>query len=416
MTGSQEEMHFAAGASDVPPAVIAAAAARPVTVTGMEPRRGEVQIRVTARLDDLANVWPHSLSHASPAFCTVFQTAGFLSLWLDTVGRRRGIEPCLVAVTDAANHPLMLLPLGLMRRRGVTELSFLDAGAADYNTPVLFEATPDWSRDELRALWAEIVRALPPFDVVRLDKMLVEVAGRRNPLLDLGVGPWECSGHAVTIRERKRTRDLPNARASRRKLKRLNEIAPTRFGFAETPAAIAEVFEALMTHKARRFAETRVPGFEQHPGLVDLYLQALTDERMVPNALLAVLYCGETPIAEQWCLRSGDSLILLVCGNAGGSWSNYSPGRLLNEHLIGWAEANGLVSVDFGIGDEPYKAEYCDARIALAGVVAAQTLRGRVELRRTAALGRLRATRAYQRVRPLKWTAKRWLQARRKGD
>lgn len=418
MTERQQHMPFGAGTAEgVPPAaVVAASIAPPPAIAGMEPRRDEVQVRVTARLDDLAHVWPRSRPQAGPAYYTVFQTAGFLSLWLDTIGRRRAVEPCFVAVKDAAGRPLMLLALGLARRGGVTELSFLDGGASDYNAPVLFEATPEWSREEMRAVWAGIERALPPFDVLRLDKMLVEVGGRRNPLLELGARPWECSGHAVTIRERKRTRELPNARASRRKLKRLNEIAPARFGFAGEPAEIDAAFGALMTHKARRFAETRVPGFEKHPGLVELYRAALADERMASNALLATLYCGETPIAEQWCLKSGDSLILLVCGNAGGAWSNYSPGRLLNEQVIAWAEANGFASVDFGIGDEPYKAEYCDARVALAGVVAAHSLRGRIELHRAAALGRLRATRAYQRIRPLKWTAKRWLQSRLEGN
>lgn len=413
MTERQQHMPFTADtARGVSPAAVVAAPSVSPPVCATEARRDEVQVRVSARLDELAHVWPRSRPQTGPAYFTVFQTAGFLSLWLDTIGRRRGIEPYFVAVTDTAERPLMLLALGLTRRRGVSELSFLDAGASDYNAPVLFDATPDWSREEFRAIWGQIERALPPFDVLRLDKMLVEVAGRHNPMLELGAVPWECSGHSVTIRDRKRTRELPNARASRRKLKRLNEIAPTRFAFAATPAEIGEAFEALLTHKARRFAETRVPGFEQHPGLVELYGKALTDQRMAPDALLAVLYCGETPIAEQWFLKSGDSLILLVCGNAGGAWSIHSPGRLLNEHLIAWAEANGLASVDFGIGDEPYKAEYCDARIALAGVVAARTVRGRVELGRSAALGRLRATRAYQRMRPLKWTAKRWLQSR----
>lgn len=375
---------------------------------GRRPSPQDLVISVSSRLEELADIWPRSAG-ADGASLTVFQSAEFLNLWLVEIGRRQSITPVLVAVRDAEGEPLMLLPLGLSRRQGARVLTFLDAGAVDYNGPVLFAACPDWSAAEMGALWRRIEAVLPAHDVLDLGKMLVEIGGRPNPLLHLGATAWECSGHAVVLSRPDGDAKLPNARASRRKLKRLNEIAPSRFAFVEGTAAAGAAFETLIAHKARRFEETRVPGFDRFPGLVELYRAALTDAGLAGQARLAVLYCGDTAIAEQWCLVSGDRLVLLVCANAGGSWSHCSPGRLLNEWLIAWARDNGFGYVDFGIGDEAYKAEYCDVRVELAGVTRAVTARGRAAVRLRDGLARLRTTQAYQAVRNVKYAAVGWL-------
>ena len=42
------------------------------------------------------------------------------------------------------------------------------------------------------------------------------------------------------------------------------------------------------------------------------------------------------------------------------AWDRLSPGRLLLDHLIEWSFCQGLGEFDFTIGDEPYKATFCN--------------------------------------------------------
>ena len=42
------------------------------------------------------------------------------------------------------------------------------------------------------------------------------------------------------------------------------------------------------------------------------------------------------------------------------AWGKASPGRLLLEHLIECSFREGLRAFDFTIGDEPYKASFCN--------------------------------------------------------
>lgn len=367
-----------------------------------------VRVTVTSRLADVAAIWPRAPGDGA-GLLSIFQGADFLGVWLATIGQARAVTPYLVTVADATGRPLMLLPLGIWRRQGARVLGFLDGGVSDYNAPIIFPHTPNWSTAQFAVVWRTVLASLPPVDVVVLEKMLETVGGRRNPLTSLGGAAWECSGHAVALTGRMRRRQLPNARASRRKLRRLSEIADTRVVIAGAPAEATPIFETLIAHKSRRFAETRVPGFESAPGQLAFYRAAIADPALSRHVCLAALMCGETAIAEQWALHSGDCLILLVCGTAGGTWNPYSPGRLLNEYLIAHAEESGLSEVDFGIGDEPYKSEYCDKRIALFGVTYAVSRRGRLVLAAQRALAEARRTRLYAAVRPLKWSLLRAL-------
>jgi CelD/BcsL family acetyltransferase involved in cellulose biosynthesis len=56
----------------------------------------------------------------------------------------------------------------------------------------------------------------------------------------------------------------------------------------------------------------------------------------------------------------------------------HSPGHILLMRLMQWAIERGCTRFDFTIGDEPYKAEWCDQTWVLGCGTLARTLRGRV--------------------------------------
>lgn len=346
------------------------------------------------------------------AICHVFQLADVLEAWMDTIGARRGIEPLLVAVTDETGAPLMLLPFGIERRHGIRVLTFLDLHVSDYNVPVLFRATPAWTKDEVRALWSRIVAALPAFDLTQLEKMPELVGDKPNPLLHLGARRWPVSSHIAHLSSPWETFPSPRLKSASRNRKfyrQLEKLSPLTYEVARTQADASRTLDILMRQKARRFAETRVPGFESHPGMEDFYREATARLLDKGVAVVAAIKSGDSVLAAQWGLRHGDSYYYLISGYEAGQWQKYSPGRILHEAMLRWCLENGVTIADFGIGDESYKLEYCDEHIALFEVERAMTMRASLHLLAHRTLAALRETSLWKAVRPYKWVLRRAL-------
>src|SRR5450759_3425056 len=110
------------------------------------------RIRGTNDLRDLAGLWPRT-DDVGPARCYAFQCADILEVWHDTIGAARRTQALFVAIVDAEDRPLMLLPLGIERRHGLRALTFLDGGVSDYNAPIVFPVARDWDTRTIGTVW-----------------------------------------------------------------------------------------------------------------------------------------------------------------------------------------------------------------------------------------------------------------------
>lgn len=346
--------------------------------------------------------WPRSGDGS--ANCHVFQCADILEVWLDTIGRARAVRPCFVRVSDAAGQTVMLLPLGIERIRGVRVLGFLDGTVVDYSQPVLFPPAAGLDAAAMARLWRDIRAALPGFDVAVLDKMPAEVGGQPNPLLHLGAARMPESGHAMSLPASSDALEkrIPAPKNHLRLLRQLNRETTVTHEVAATPEQASEFLEHMIENKRRKFEETRVPGFEV-PGKLAFYREATRRLLLEGPLHLSAIRVGTTVIASHWGLIKDDRFHFLMPAYSDGSWRKYAPGRMLNDSLIRWSQANGFAWGDFGIGDEAYKDEYCDVVIPLHVATIPVTLRGRLYVLASATLTRLRASRLWQRLRPYKW-------------
>lgn len=376
-------------------------------------RPDDVDIRIADDIETFAAFWPTS-ADLGVARGHVFQCADVLRVWCETMGVARGTQPCLAAVLDPNGSPLMLLPLGIERRGRTRVLTFLDGDVSDYNAPILFPSEWTWDAGAVGLLWRKLIERLPPFDVAILDKMPAEVGGLPNPLLRLGTTPYPVSGHATALSgtwEAFSSTRLPRRQDSRRKLRKLEKLGPVAFSAARAPDEVEAYLEAMIRQKTRRFAETRSEGFAA-PGKLD-YFRAGARRLGLPGPVrLFAMTVGDVIVATHWGMVAGGRFYHMMPGYEAGAWRAFSPGKFLNDHLIGWSFEHGLEHFDFGVGDEDYKREVCDTVIPLARVVRAVTLRGRLHLAATAAKAALRRTGAWQRLRDLKW---RLIEARRPG-
>lgn len=371
------------------------------------------RIRVSERLGDFADVWPRS-TNTGMARCHVFQYAEVIEVWLDTIGAVRNIKPCFVAVLSNENRPLLLLPLGIETVRGVRLLKFLDGGVSDYNTPILFPPDRPWSAQAFAGLWSRIVAALPAFDAVVLEKIPDSVGDLANPLLLLSTVPYPACGHAITLSgswPEFEARRLPRREDGRRKQRKLSTMGAVSFQVASSPQDAEAFFDAMVAYKARKFVDTKVPGFEESPGKLE-YFREMT-RRFVQSGLvhLSALKVDETVVASHWGMIANGRFYHMMPGYADGQWERCSPGRLLNDRLIRESFERNLTIFDFGIGDEAYKNEYCDVSFQLHSFIAGRTLIGQAYLCAIAAFARLRQTRWWQVLRPYKWVILRaWRQ------
>jgi len=375
-----------------------AATAKPTQIAG--PWR----IAVTDELADFVDFWPRT-DRARDARYHVFQCADILEVWLQTIGRARGVRPCFVGVFGADGQPQMLLPLGIYTKNGVRILTFLDGTVSDYNSPVLFPCDREWTTGVVAKLWRDIVAALPAFDVVTLKKMPARVQDITNPLILLHTVPHAEAGHRIRLSgswHDFETQRLPRRKGGRRKLRKLSAFGPVSFEVAETAEQAITFLNAMVDNKRRQFVSTCVPGFEL-PGKLDYFVEITRRCGWSGPVHLSALKVGESIVASHWGLVAGGRFYHMMSSHAGGQWEPCSPGRLLNDFLICKSFELGMETFDFGVGDESYKHEYCDEIVPLHDLAEAVSVRGRLYLQIQAGLERLRKTSWWRALRPYKW-------------
>ena len=114
--------------------------------------------------------WP-SATDLSGMKGHIFQSREFIDAWSASFGGRSDLRPLFIEVSAPQGPRLMLLPLVLQRQRGVSILSFIDQGHADYNAPLLAPEMAALRQHIPLEFWRELFASLPHFDILRLSKM-----------------------------------------------------------------------------------------------------------------------------------------------------------------------------------------------------------------------------------------------------
>lgn len=377
--------------------------------------RSDLVIEVYGDLAPLAELWPRRAGADEEVACHVFQTADFITCWLETYGRATRARVVFVLVREADATPLLLLPLTIVSQGGARVLSFLDATACDYNAPVLFPTTRTWTPDMASSLWEAVKAALPPIDLVVLEKMPATVGDRINPLTLLpgANNPESCHLNDLARPWAEIEQDVHGLRTLRKNIRALERIAPTCLVIADTAEDRATLLAALLAQKQRRFEETEVPGFDAHPEKRAFFERATEAFAARGGLHLSALQVGSETVACAWGLVHGRHYYGLMIGFEAGAWGRYSPGRILCLKLMQALHEQGCTVFDLGIGNEPWKLAQCDRTVPLHLYTEVTGWRGRAHLRRQRAVTRLRQSALWQRLRPYKW---RILRALRGGD
>ncbi len=352
----------------------------------LHPGPGAASLRVVTSLSEAEPDWRAAeltLVH------TAFQSFNWLSTWVETLGTEVAVRP-LVVLVEEGGRPLMLIPLGLARRRGIMTIAFLGGEVTDYHAPMVAE---DWQQrlgpEGFAPLWARILAALPRAHLLRLGQMPEDILGVPNPFASLpGARP---SDVALSLRlpasvEAFRRGIRSNLAAdTRRKRRRLTEIGPVEHAVARTPAQMAEAVAAMAERKSRRFLETTGSDPFARPAFRAFYDRMSEHAPGDGQVQASVLRVGGEVVAAHWGMVHRGRFYYLMIGWSAGDWFRYSVGRILIDELIAAAIEDGLEVFDLTIGDEAYKSDWANERLTLLALDHALSPAGRLLLATEAA-------------------------------
>ncbi len=325
-----------------------------------------------------------------------FQSFDWLDTWQTQLGQRQGWQVCLFELSDAQDRTLLWLPLGLHRRRGMCELSFLGGEITDYNAPLIDAAfAQQLTPAAFAALWQTIVKLLGRVDVVRLRRMPEHIEQIPNPFVRLdGMQPTEHAHAAMlpeTYAEFQKTRSAKMFADTRRQLRRLQEVGEVRLVRAATGAERTAVIHGMARQKARRWLETGGHDLFAEPGYMDFYQRLAEHGLQGGTVQVSALYVDQHLVATHWGIRYDQRCYWLMPGYEDGEWRRYSVGRILMDAILQQCIEEKMRVFDLTVGDETYKLQWADHTLALYAGVQGVTLRGKILLALEHGYARLRA-------------------------
>ena len=141
---------------------------------------GIARVAVARDMAEAEAVWR---ACTGPDFlATPYQRFELLAAWYANIGRHDGVRPFVVTAYDAADRPLLLLPLAVGRENGATVARFMGGKHPTYNMAVwrrTFAASA--TKIELDALTAAIRSHAEGVDVLAFTQQPRQWCGLSNP-------------------------------------------------------------------------------------------------------------------------------------------------------------------------------------------------------------------------------------------
>jgi CelD/BcsL family acetyltransferase involved in cellulose biosynthesis len=311
-----------------------------------------------------------------------FQSCAWLLHWQNTVGNPlHCIRPQIVVLRNE-KEIMAIFPMGIRKTIGVSILEWLGGEHTDYLGPLL---NVDWWNMEVNFMlcWENILKILPPFDVIHLQKQQEYIGDRINPFIQIkktkihlhAYNTTLCGSWEEHMRKRVKTKLLTDSSRQRR---RLNKSGELKFVVAKDSTEKEEIISKMINQKRQRYKETGVSDMLSVLEHRNFYM-GITD---IPEGYLKIhcsaLFVGDTAIATHFGVYDENVFYYMMPGHDTKEWARYSPGRLLLEYLIEWSIENKLSVFDFTVGGELYKHNWCDRETNLYEYVRARTFKGHI--------------------------------------
>ncbi|MEQ9519005.1 MAG: GNAT family N-acetyltransferase [Parvibaculum sp.] len=318
------------------------------------------------------------------ADCYAFQSFNFLDVWYRNIGHRSGVEMQLVVAWGAGAKPLMILPLGIETSKLGRKLAWLGNEVNDYNAPMLAPNFYDCvEKGDFPRLWNDILKSLPAHDFVELMRQPRMVGTQLNPFMELGVQVNASGAHMTQMSEDfdayyEEKRSSKAKRQFRSRRKQLNEIGETNYVHPTNVEDIHASIDKLVALKSDALKAMGAPDFLAQPGYLDFYRELSSMSLNEGIGHVSHLEVGGEYVAGNWGLVFKGRFYYLLASYDGPGFGRYAPGLQALVELMRWASEKKATLFDFTIGDEGYKAEWCEIHEDLYDHIQARSLRGSV--------------------------------------
>jgi CelD/BcsL family acetyltransferase involved in cellulose biosynthesis len=351
-------------------------------------------LEIARSIDAVAPQWrefeTHALSHP-------FQCVDWLANWQATIGEARGTEPFIVVARDEEARIFLIAPLAIERSLLGRRLVWLGQTECDYNAPLVRADALAWlSPRAVEALWQAIVKRAGRCDYAELAKQAPYLGAYDNPFARLSTSGHACAAHMTRLagpwdafHAAKRSRK--SRRRLRDKLRSLQRQGAVDIRFAQGGADRRRILDWLIEHKHAQLSADGVSNVFAEPQF-RAFVRALGESGLVHERLvLATLEVDGEPAAVCMGLRHANRFYYVTAAYDAARYGRFSPGRILLERVIEQAVRDGLAWFDFTIGDEGYKADWCDVTMEMSNGYVPFTARGRAAVALHAAFIRVKA-------------------------
>lgn len=335
-------------------------------------------VRTAERLTEIGQAWT-ALWQASGAL--VFQSHAWITAWwMSAPDRdRRGLA---IALAWRGTALAGVMPLAIVRRRGIRVLEWAAKDCSDYGDVVL---APGAEPQLLRRMWAHVGQT-GGFDLAYLNRLLPDAAARTLSEAASGRvrlrpnhrfeenwrvrGPWP-TGQAWFDAQSKKTRQN-----YRRGQKAIGERGSLTFRLLGPEEPLEPLLDMLASFKRAWLATHGLTASTAFYDEGSRALPAMVGVLARTGLLHAfVLECGGRPVAVSINFVQDGAMMAFVT-TYDPAFERGSPGMVLMMDYIQWSIDRGLHTVDFLCGDEGFKSRFGTQTRTLDSMIGARTLRG----------------------------------------
>lgn len=328
-------------------------------------------------IDDMASLEAEWRALERDDLTSLHQSYDWCAAWVETY------HPPLVILRGTFDDNLaLILPLEIVRSRGVRVARFIGAPRSNINTGLFSATFLDQGNVSAEALRRAITTALRgKADLLLLENLALEWRGRKSPL-----STWpsvENQNHAFQLpilESFEATLGQLNAKRRRKKHRHQTRMLDRMGGYehivARTPEEKRELLDLFLQQKSARFKAAGLPDVFQGAETREYLLRLLDtpprneqDHALDLHGLrLKGEHEGHVP-AISGLSRKGDHVICQFASIDETRVKEASPGELLFWMMIEEAQAAGVALFDLGIGDQLYKRSWCPVETVQHDVV-----------------------------------------------
>lgn len=313
----------------------------------------------------------------------VFQTYDWLSLWHKHIGVHERVRPYVVLIARRDHDPSILLPLAIEKKSGIKRLVWLGGKESDYHGPLLAkEYAAQFDGEAFPEIWAEVLRLLPPVDVVFLERQPATIGDQKNPFMALECIPYLDDAHLTRLEGSWETYyQSKRSRKTRKRLRNyehgLSKHGELNYRVLDVADEIRPIAAELFARKSRRHRETGVPDLFDDVGREEFFTSAVLETPLRDKVKIAALTVGSDIAAATLFVVYNSRIYDILPVYDTEKFGKYSVGTIFLMMNIQWCFENNISIYDFTIGDDQYKEQWCEETTHLFHHMMPRTIKGR---------------------------------------